>query len=274
MYNLGVAHGDMLKFDMAIVFYELAFHYNPHYAEACNNLGVIYKDRDNLDKASKMDAATSMIEKAIITNLTYAEAYNNLGVLYKDAGDIALANNAYEQRLKIDPNSRNAGQNRLLAMNYIDERNDDKLFEAHRDWGRRFIRLYQPFTSWNNSKDPEGFKKHYATLQVELTDEWYPINAILDVPLSKQLAAGRLFSVLKASLLSDSSYKVNFSQLAIIFIIVIISALLLSPTHATPKPKKSEDSDEGIKTKHTRLRRTIIVLLHIWISEALPTCLQ
>ena len=35
----------------AIVFYELALHFNPHCAEACNNLGVIYKDRDNLDKA-------------------------------------------------------------------------------------------------------------------------------------------------------------------------------------------------------------------------------
>lgn len=35
----------------AIVFYELAIHFNPHCAEACNNLGVIYKDRDNLDKA-------------------------------------------------------------------------------------------------------------------------------------------------------------------------------------------------------------------------------
>ncbi|KAI7988160.1 putative UDP-N-acetylglucosamine--peptide N-acetylglucosaminyltransferase SPINDLY [Camellia lanceoleosa] len=48
MYNLGVAYGEMLKFDMAIVFYELAFHFNPHCAE---DLGVIYKDRDNLDKA-------------------------------------------------------------------------------------------------------------------------------------------------------------------------------------------------------------------------------
>jgi len=32
------------------------------------------------------------------------------GVLYRDAGDIALAINAYEQCLKIDPDSRNAGQ--------------------------------------------------------------------------------------------------------------------------------------------------------------------
>lgn len=35
----------------AVVMYELALHFNPHCAEACNNLGVIYKDRDNLDKA-------------------------------------------------------------------------------------------------------------------------------------------------------------------------------------------------------------------------------
>ncbi|KAL0347019.1 UNVERIFIED_CONTAM: putative UDP-N-acetylglucosamine--peptide N-acetylglucosaminyltransferase SPINDLY, partial [Sesamum calycinum] len=153
MYNLGVAYGEMLKFDMAIVFYELAFHFNPHCAEACNNLGVIYKDRDNLDKAvecyqmalsikpnfsqslnnlgvvytvqGKMDAAASMIEKAIVANPTYAEAYNNLGVLYRDAGNISLAVEAYESSaLKIDPDSRNAGQNRLLAMNYINEGTD------------------------------------------------------------------------------------------------------------------------------------------------------
>ncbi|XP_052172435.1 probable UDP-N-acetylglucosamine--peptide N-acetylglucosaminyltransferase SPINDLY [Diospyros lotus] len=183
MYNLGVAYGEMLDFDMAIVFYELAFHFNPHCAEACNNLGVIYKDRDNLDKAvecyqlalsikpnfsqslnnlgvvytvqGKMDAAASMIEKAIVANPTYAEAYNNLGVLYRDAGSITLAVEAYEQCLKIDPDSRNAGQNRLLAMNYIDEGTDDKLFEAHRDWGMRFMRLYPQNTSWDNPKDPE-----------------------------------------------------------------------------------------------------------------------
>ncbi|KAL2487105.1 putative UDP-N-acetylglucosamine--peptide N-acetylglucosaminyltransferase SPINDLY [Abeliophyllum distichum] len=183
MYNLGVAYGEMLKFDMAIVFYELAFHFNPHCAEACNNLGVIYKDRDNLDKAvecyqmalsikpnfsqslnnlgvvytvqGKMDAAASMIEKAIVANPTYAEAYNNLGVLYRDAGNISLAIESYEQCLKIDPDSRNAGQNRLLAMNYINEGADDKLYDTHRDWGRRFMRLFPHYTAWDNPKDPE-----------------------------------------------------------------------------------------------------------------------
>ncbi|KAK1274771.1 putative UDP-N-acetylglucosamine--peptide N-acetylglucosaminyltransferase SPINDLY [Acorus gramineus] len=181
MYNLGVAYGEMLQFDMAIVFYELALHFNPQCAEACNNLGVIYKDRDNLDKAvecyqmalsikptfsqslnnlgvvytvqGKMDDAAAMIEKAIVANSTYAEAYNNLGVLYRDAGNISLAIEAYEKCLLIDPDSRNAGQNRLLAMNYIHEGNDDKLFEAHSEWGRRFMKLYPQYTNWENSKE-------------------------------------------------------------------------------------------------------------------------
>ncbi|XP_047307864.1 probable UDP-N-acetylglucosamine--peptide N-acetylglucosaminyltransferase SPINDLY [Impatiens glandulifera] len=183
MYNLGVAYGELLNFDMAIVFYELAFHFNPLCAEACNNLGVIYKDRDNLDKAvecyqlalsikpnfsqslnnlgvvftvqGKMDDAANMIQKAIIANPTYGEAYNNLGVLYRDAGNISLSVEAYEQCLKIDPDSRNAGQNRLLAMNYINEGTDDMLFKAHSDWGKRFMRLYQQYTTWDNSKESE-----------------------------------------------------------------------------------------------------------------------
>lgn len=33
-----------------------------------------------------------------------------VGVLYRDAGSISLAVDAYEQCLKIDPDSRNAGQ--------------------------------------------------------------------------------------------------------------------------------------------------------------------
>ncbi|XP_006659697.1 probable UDP-N-acetylglucosamine--peptide N-acetylglucosaminyltransferase SPINDLY [Oryza brachyantha] len=180
MYNLGVAYGEMLNFEMAIVFYELALHFNPRCAEACNNLGVIYKDRDNLDKAvecyqmalsikpnfsqslnnlgvvytvqGKMDAASTMIQKAILANPTYAEAYNNLGVLYRDAGSITLAVQAYERCLHIDPDSRNAGQNRLLALNYIDEGSDDKLYQAHREWGKRFLKLYPQYTTWDNSK--------------------------------------------------------------------------------------------------------------------------
>ncbi|KAL6511269.1 hypothetical protein OROHE_020493 [Orobanche hederae] len=74
---------------------------------------------------------------ALSVKPNFSQSLNILGVVYtvqivyRDAGDIALAINAYKQCLKIDPDSRNAGQNRLLAVYYIDEGNDDKFFGAH-----------------------------------------------------------------------------------------------------------------------------------------------
>eukprot|EP00897_Mesotaenium_endlicherianum_P006101 jgi/Mesen1/5519/ME000279S04732 len=152
--NMAIALTDLGT--KAVVMYELALHFNPQCAEACNNLGVIYKDRDNLEKAvecyqkaltikpsfsqslnnlgvvytvqvqGKMDLALGMIQAAILANPSYAEAYNNLGAL----------------------------PNRLLALNYIDEGEDDALYAAHRDWGTRFSGLFEQFATWQNSKDP------------------------------------------------------------------------------------------------------------------------
>ena len=133
MYNLGVAYGEMLKFDtvsscggqvpfvslpsvsvecryacpfpppslslpltplffnylvnwkfcellislalQAIVFYELAFHFNPHCAEACNNLGVIYKDQDNLDKA--VECYQVWLRLSLVILLIFSFSYTN-----------------------------------------------------------------------------------------------------------------------------------------------------------------------------------------------------
>lgn len=88
----------------AIVFYELAFHFNPHCAEACNNLGVIYKDRDNLDKAvecyqerfcylwifvimpflffSLLKFLVILLQMALSIKPNFSQSLNNLGVVY------------------------------------------------------------------------------------------------------------------------------------------------------------------------------------------------
>ena len=88
----------------AIVFYELAFHFNPHCAEACNNLGVIYKDRDNLDKAVECYQVIQCLWKikflytecmklllifviyslqlALTIKPNFSQSLNNLGVVY------------------------------------------------------------------------------------------------------------------------------------------------------------------------------------------------
>jgi tetratricopeptide (TPR) repeat protein len=66
-----------------------------------------------------MDEAITSIRAAIQENPSYGEAYNNLGVLYRDEGEIEQAIVCYDKCLEITPTSRNAAQNRLLAMNCI-----------------------------------------------------------------------------------------------------------------------------------------------------------
>jgi protein O-GlcNAc transferase len=75
---------------------------------------------------------------------TYAEAYNNLGVLQRDIGAIADAINSYSRCLEITPDSRNAGQNRLLALNYMYHGEDALVCDAHVEWGARFAALHTP----------------------------------------------------------------------------------------------------------------------------------
>jgi tetratricopeptide (TPR) repeat protein len=74
------------------------------------NLGVIYTI------LGKLDEAYTFCLKAIEANAQYAEAYNNLGVLYRDEGRITEAVHHYEQCLRLDPASKNAGQNRFVLL--------------------------------------------------------------------------------------------------------------------------------------------------------------
>jgi tetratricopeptide (TPR) repeat protein len=64
-----------------------------------------------------LEEAYASIKAAIKENPQYVEAYNNLGVLYRDECEIEEAIACYDKCLAMQPLSRNAGQNRLLAMN-------------------------------------------------------------------------------------------------------------------------------------------------------------
>lgn len=64
-----------------------------------------------------MEEAYVSIKRAISENPTYAEAYNNLGVLYRDEGRLKDAIECYDKCLALNHLSRNAAQNRLLALN-------------------------------------------------------------------------------------------------------------------------------------------------------------
>ena len=111
--NLGVIYKDRGNLDQAIHFYHEALQANPAFSQTLNNLSVIYT------MLGKLDEAYEYCSRAIRTNPHYAEALNNLGVLYRDEGRIEEAIQSYAECLRIDALSKNAGQNRLLALNSL-----------------------------------------------------------------------------------------------------------------------------------------------------------
>lgn len=182
IYNLGVAHAESGQHDKAIFMYNMAVRLDPTCAEAFNNLAVVMREIGNMEAAVKACQAALQIRPGFpqcLNNLAtlytsqgrafealhllqaalmawpgYAEAYNNLGVLQRDMGSIPEALASYETCLKLDANNRNAGQNRLLALNYIYEGEDAMVCEAHAAWGDHFQQQFTPLPTLQHSDQP------------------------------------------------------------------------------------------------------------------------
>lgn len=168
LYNLGVAHTEAGELDRAVFFYEMAVAAAPGCAEAHNNLGVLHRERGNLEAAvrcyeaalaarpnfpqglnnlaviltqqGRAGEAGNLLHAALLAKPDYAEAHNNLGVLQRDVGDAAAAVASYARACELDPANRNAGQNRLLALNYVHPGESDLVCDAHAAWGEAFQR--------------------------------------------------------------------------------------------------------------------------------------
>ena len=182
MYNLGVAHAECGHHDKAIFMYNMAVRIEPTCAEAYNNLAVVMRETGNMEAAVKACEAALQIRPGFpqcLNNLAtlytsqgrafealhllqaalmawpgYAEAHNNLGVLQRDMGSIPEALASYENCLKLDANNRNAGQNQLLALNYIYEGQDAMVCEAHAAWGDHFQHHFAPLPKLQHTHQP------------------------------------------------------------------------------------------------------------------------
>lgn len=114
--------------DAAANMIEKAIQANPTYAEAFNNLGLIsplLSLRASLPETTALKLCSFWVLCFVFSYLPGAKyrlvsviisfkCDSNAGVLYRDAGNITMAIDAYEECLKIDPDSRNAGQVSVL----------------------------------------------------------------------------------------------------------------------------------------------------------------
>ena len=166
MYNLGVAQAEIGEIDRAIISYETTLKLRPQCAEAWNNLGVLHREKNNVERAvecyvravsinpnfaqplnnigilytmqGQARAALEALQRAVAADPTYAVAQNNLGVLLRDTGDIPEALEAYRACAALEPNNRNATQNYLLGLNYVQPGESEEVCAAHLAWGERF----------------------------------------------------------------------------------------------------------------------------------------
>lgn len=96
---LGMAYWGKNRPDLAIRHYNNALKLKPDYAVAKNNLGQIYLDQKNWDKAIE-------VYKEITGDLLYATPHyplSNLGRAYYEKREYQTAENYYLQALKLEP---------------------------------------------------------------------------------------------------------------------------------------------------------------------------
>lgn len=102
------------KFDRAIESYERALHYEPQSPKSHNNMGTLYLT------VARTDLAEIHFQRAIDLDATYVTPRLNLGFLYRDAGQLDRAAEQFRAAHEIDPTNAIAAQelNALKGHSY------------------------------------------------------------------------------------------------------------------------------------------------------------
>jgi len=105
IFNLAIKNHQEGTLDVAQEFYNQVLKINPNHSTALNNLGVIFQQLEEPQKAKEC------YEKAIAINPNYVNAHNNLGAIFKELGENQKAKECYEKAIAINPNFANAHYN-------------------------------------------------------------------------------------------------------------------------------------------------------------------
>jgi Tetratricopeptide repeat len=82
----------------------------PHFPQACNNLGIAHKRQDKLDEAAQW------YERALRQRQDYSEAWTNLGNVRREQAHFDEALDCHDRALACDPNSAEAHFNRAQLL--------------------------------------------------------------------------------------------------------------------------------------------------------------
>ncbi|KAJ9513129.1 hypothetical protein QJQ45_029380 [Haematococcus lacustris] len=145
--NMGVIYTAQGRAQEALTLLTAAITACPTYAEAHNNLGVLQRDVGAITEAGfELEAGFSVVTMKLGDD-TQAHAHATMALVADDASGCDMVDGAlasYSRCLELAPDSRNAGQNRLLALNYTYSGEEGSVCSAHAEWGKRFAGLFPP----------------------------------------------------------------------------------------------------------------------------------
>jgi tetratricopeptide (TPR) repeat protein len=95
--KIGIAFHEMLQFQLAKKYYELAIRRDPGYSEAINNVGTIFYEQHFYKKA------IVYYKRSLRYSDPTAAVYVNIGAAYFARHDYKHASTYYEQALEMDP---------------------------------------------------------------------------------------------------------------------------------------------------------------------------
>ncbi|HEX7703152.1 MAG TPA: tetratricopeptide repeat protein [Kofleriaceae bacterium] len=120
-YERGLAFEAAEQPDAAVAAYRRALASRPDMADACNNLGRLLHDRDQLGEAE------SLYRLAICAAGEVGLYWFNLGVVCEDTGRCAEAIAAYERALGLEPTLADAHFNLARQLEQVGRRGADDL---------------------------------------------------------------------------------------------------------------------------------------------------
>ena len=113
--NLGVIFKELGQPQKAKNCYEKAIEIDPNYADAYNNLGLASQ------QLGKQHDAIKSFQKAIQINPDHSTAYNNLGNAHKELGEQQKAISCYEKAIQINPKYADAHYNLGIISKELDD---------------------------------------------------------------------------------------------------------------------------------------------------------
>jgi len=111
--NLGIIYQEAGDFDRALSTYQKAVEINPRYEKALNNLGVL------LYLKGRYEESVRAFQKALTLNANNIESHINLGILFKKQGQVDQAIESYQRALAINPLHGEAHYNMALLYEQL-----------------------------------------------------------------------------------------------------------------------------------------------------------